>query len=209
LHSTKAYPEVALGALTLLFGMPLIRNKSERRKYGNDILQTAGSKFDKYSTFIGTLGQTVVMMQEFPYYYTNVNMSSEQLVNKYNALWTLITIYAVLGIRPGSGAVTAGVAEGIKTGDVKAGAKRAATRILNRGDIAEAIALKYPKATGAMWLAVAGAAISCASAYQQQAEIEVIIRYRYKNGQLSEAQYKLAFDTTIYSYYLQKFWEYR
>lgn len=213
--STRPAPDVALQALLHLFGMPLVRAHGTRRQYGNGILAETGRTFAVNSSFVGQVGTVVVMMQEFPYFFANLNKSNAALISTYKSIATRNYILEVTGAVGGMSAISAGVGEGIRKGSVRAGAEKTLGRAVGRGPIAEAVierlSPRVPKpAVGAVMIAaIVGANIAYQSGKQQMAEIRNILTHRFQSDKLTRAEYVSAFGPEVDVLAIKKYWEYR
>lgn len=211
LAATQPDPFVALQLLLNLYGMPLIKDHSARRNYGNAILGATAGHFDPNSQFVGLLGGVVIMMQEFPNYFTNLNALTEQLVSNYKSLATRNRFLEVMGFVGGSTAITAGIGEGLKRRSVAAGVAKTAGRAAGHGAITEGIAggfgASLPKGSGAVAVAlIAGANITYYSGKDTMREIRAILSHRQARGELTTEQFQEVFGNEIDPSSLKKYW---
>lgn len=124
LSDCAASPEAALALLSHLYAMPLIKNKNDRHNYGNQILANTQGHFASNSNFVGRLGTHVIMMQELPAWYQNLNKSTDVLVEQYLDIERTVNFLNKVGYGSAGGAAAAGAAEMIKKGTVKEAAKK-------------------------------------------------------------------------------------
>lgn len=212
--ATQPNPDIAYQLLIHLYGMPLLRVQPERHTYGNDILGATRDYFETYSPFVLRLGGVVIMMQEFPYYFTNLNLSTDKLVAKYKSIELQNSILKKLGFGGVSGAGAAGLAEAIKKGSVTEGAKKFATRAAGQGALQEAIVGRFgaiaPKVVGAVGVVfIIGGTVAYYSGEQQLAEMRAILMHRFQKGDMTQDQYRDVFGSQVDPSAIKKYWEYK
>lgn len=128
--------------LNALYGMPLIEEKPKRSKFGNDLLASTRSAFRENSDFVFGVGRNVIMMQEFPYFYEHLSLTTAKLVDRYVDLERLVACLTILGFSTTAGAgaaVAAGAAKALEENSLKSGLKHAAGSFFGRSEILSVI----------------------------------------------------------------------
>ncbi|KZK92595.1 MULTISPECIES: hypothetical protein [unclassified Pseudovibrio] len=216
--------DFALAILVNLYAMPVIPDKSERRQYGNEILQNAHSAFpppqgNMTSEFHGGVASQVIMMQEFPAWYAKLDKSPAELVVIYKDLETTVSWleYAGIGVGAlgGTSAFKAGVIEGINTGSIREGMKKAGKRFMGQDALTDALkkrlgqhAPKLARAGGVIGaIVIASAVVAYHAAKEQMEEIKSIMMIKYQNGEATHEQFSAVFADGVDPEYLNQYWE--
>lgn len=212
LSDCAASPEAALALLSHLYAMPLIKNKNDRHNYGNQILANTQGHFASNSNFVGRLGTHVIMMQELPAWYQNLNKSTDVLVEQYLDIERTVNFLNKVGYGSAGGAAAAGAAEMIKKGTVKEAAKKTAERFVGKGAIQEAIVGRIGQraASAAPWVGaiiIVGGNLAYHGGLEQMEEIKNILRDRFQKGDMTNEQYKKVFGSQIDPDDVKKYWE--
>lgn len=213
--AAKPNPTLALHLLLHVYGMPLIRAKPPRRDYGNGILGATRGQFDPFSPFTNRLRDAVVMMQEYPHLFRNLSLTTEHLVARYKSIAFRNRVLEVAGVVGGASAATAGIGEGIKKGDVRAGLKKTLGRAAGHGPLTEAISERFgpklPKGSvsGVAIVAIVGANLAYFSGKDQLVEIKAILTHRFQQGKMTKEQYASVFGNAVDPSSVKKYWEYR
>jgi hypothetical protein len=210
--ATEPDTDLALAILSHLYAMPLIKDRNKRTNYGNQILQNTRGHFEPYSEFVGRVGTHMAMMQVVPHWYANLSKSTAELVEQYKDIERCVYWLNKAGWGGAGGAAAAGVAEYIKEGSVKAGAKKAANRVIGKGAIAEALekryAAKLPKAAGVAGVVlIAGGTIAYYGGLQAMEDIKAILIDRFQKGDMTDEQYRRVFGDEIDPTLVKKYWE--
>lgn len=215
---TNADPPAALRLLILVYSMPLQRSQAERRTAANAILAATEGHFDKWSPFVLTLGRVLATMQELPFHFNNQGRSTQDLVDRYQALDSVSYWTKGLGLVAGAGgigAANAGVAEAVKTGSARAAINKAGARIAGYAAVPEAVAQRLgtrvspEQAKSGMLALVAAATISYYSAEKEKPEIRAILLHRFQSGKATDAQYRVVFRGGIEPNSVTRYWEVR
>ncbi|KZK92589.1 MULTISPECIES: hypothetical protein [unclassified Pseudovibrio] len=216
--------DFALAILVNLYAMPVIPDKSERRQYGNEILQNAHSAFPPQkgsmtSEFHGGVASQVIMMQEFPAWYAKLDKSPAELVEIYKDLeatvWWLERVG--IGVAGGSviGAGKVAATEMLDTGSIREGMKKAGKRFMGQDALLDALkkrlgqhAPKLARAGGVIGaIVIASAVVAYHAAKEQMEEIKSIMMIKYQNGEATHEQFSAVFADGVDPEYLTQYWE--
>jgi hypothetical protein len=217
---TEDNPPAALSTLSCLYAMPAIQEHDERRRYGNQILQSTLAFFTpsdgpKSVAFFGLVSGIVIEMQEFPSWFTALSQSPEELVGRYQFVVRGLEVLAFLGIGTGTlGAFSAGIKEALKAETAKdmakAGLKQTLSRLAGRGAIYEGIAIRYETVVAAMQPSVfffIGAATALYFAFMEEArKIKLIILDKFQSGKISNELFSKVI-TEVDPDDIKKYWE--
>lgn len=215
---TEDNPPAALSVLACLYSMPAIADHFQRRRFGNQILESAYAHFPpsepKSSRFFTQISGRVIEIQEFPSWYAEMSQSPEELVRQYQNIQRVIDVLKFIGIGAGSGAIAAGMKEALKAKGAaemaKAGGKTALSRLSGKGAIFEGIEARYgklPAGAGlALFLIVTAATAAYVSLLEEMRKIKIIILDKYQNGQMSSELFSKAFKE-IDPNDVKKYWE--
>ncbi|WP_442681000.1 hypothetical protein ACSBM8_07425 [Sphingomonas sp. ASY06-1R] len=211
---TEEHPDIALKAMIAAYSIPLLRSIDARVRYGNEILGALGRFYYAFSPMVVRFGQVLVMMEQFPYQFQDLHLSTEQLVTKFKCLRTQNNYLKFFGLVGGAGALQAAGAEYIKNRSAVAAAQKFAMRAMT-GPIGEAASARLAAAgaTGAATvggsIVLAGATLAYYSGEQEKAKISAILRNRFQSGQMTDDQFREVFDAQIQPGALKKYWEFR
>ena len=215
--------DFALAILVNLYAMPVIPDKSQRRQYGNEILQNAHAAFpppkgSMTSEFHGGVASQVIMMQEFPAWYAKLDKSPEELVVIYKDLESTVWWLEFFGIGAGSisayGALQAGAAEVIDTGSIREGMKKAGKRFLGHGALLDSVkkriakhAPKLAKSGGIIGaIVISSAIVAYQAAKEQMEEIKTIMMVKYQSGEATLEQLNAVFVDGVDPEYMISYW---
>ncbi len=115
----------------------------------------------------------------------------------------------------GASAATAGIGEGIKKGDIRAGVKKTLGRAVGHGPLTEAVSERFgarmPKGavSGVAIVAIVGANLAYVSGEQQLDEIKSLLTHRFQQGKMTRVQYAAVFGDAVDPSAIKKYWEYR
>lgn len=201
--------------LNALYGMPAIVGKAERRNFGNNLLASTRSAFRENSDFVYGLGRNVIMMQEFPYFYENLNLTTEKLVNRYVDLERLVFCLTILGFGAGTkglGLAWDGGVKAFEQNSFKAGARHVLNKISGRDGILGVLLNKYgSRMNGGIGILgstlIVGGIIVYDSATQQLLEIRNILVDKSMDGKMTDDQYKSVFGKDFNLSDIKKYWE--
>ncbi|BBU61118.1 hypothetical protein MSC49_10530 [Methylosinus sp. C49] len=215
---TEDNPPAALSVMTCLYSMPVIVDHFERRRFGNQILQSANAHFPPSeamsSRFYAQISVRVIEIQEFRSWYSQMSRSPQELVRLYQDMRRIVSVLEFIGIGAGSGAIAAGMKEALKakgaTEMAKAGAKTTLSRMSGKGAIFEGIEARYgkfPVAGGLVLFAMVTAATALYfSLKEEMRKIKIILLDKFQNGQISNDILSKAF-TEIDPNSIKKYWE--
>lgn len=216
---TEDNPPAALSVMTCLYSMPVIDDHFERRRFGNQILQSAHAHFapsdgPKSSQFLARISGRVIEIQEFRSWYAEMARSPEELIRLYQNMQRVVTALKFIGVGAGSGAIAAGMKEALKakggTEMAKAGAKTTLSCSSGKGAIFEGIEARYgklPVGGGiALLLIITAATALYLSLQEEMRKIKIIILDKFQNGQISNEIFSKAF-TEIDPNSVKKYWE--
>ncbi|WP_026599463.1 hypothetical protein [Methylosinus sp. sav-2] len=208
----------ALSVTTCLYSMPVIADHFERRRFGNQILQSAHAHFSssepKSSQFFALISARVIEIQEFRSWYAEMARSPEELIRSYQSMQRVVTALKFIGVGAGSGAIAAGMKEALKAKGgaemAKAGAKTTLSRMSGKGAIFEGIEARYgklPVGGGvALFLIVTAATALYVSLLEEMRKLKIVILDKFQNGQISNELFSKAF-TEIDPNSIKKYWE--
>lgn len=218
IYSTEDNPPAALSVMSCLYSMPAIADHAERRRYGNQILQSAHAHFTpsdgpKASQFYGQVSARVIEIQEFPSWYAELSRSPEELIRIYQNMASAVWALKFIGIGAGTGAVAAGLKDALKAEGakdmVKAGLKTTLSRLSGKGAIFEGIEARYGKKLPlqpALFLIIVAATAAYFSLVEEMRKIKIIIQDKFQNGQMSEELFSRAFKE-VEPDGIKKYWE--
>lgn len=118
-----------------------------------------------------------------------------------------------LGIGAVGSAAAAGIAEGSKTGSLRAGFDRFGRRVLGQGPLLEEVQRRVgnrvtPARAGIVGaVVVIGGTLAYHNALEQQEQIREIIMHRFQEGNVADAQFRDVFGDRIDPANLKKYWE--
>jgi hypothetical protein len=212
--STEYNPAAAFSILSTLYSMPAVEKHDERRRYGNDILQTARGYFGptdgpEAAQFFGKVSSLVIEIQEFPDWFRDFAASAEELVRKYKTLAWVTFGLKVIGIGAGASASAAGFAEALKSGRIKPGVQTTLGRLAGRGAIFEAIAKRWEQAallTPAIFVIVVAASAVYAAMLEEMGRIKMVIMDKFQRGEVSRELFNQVF-TEVDADDIKKYWE--
>lgn len=185
-----------------LAAMPTIGDHARRRAYGNEILQNSNQLLPidqpQNGQFSAHLRSHVIMMQEFPAWYSTLTKSSEELVNDYKLLklmtWAMKNIG--MGGLPGFGG--AAVKGGIKGAQgAVAGGARAASAAGARGAMTGALGSVTGGLAGGLMIAWVIGSVAYVTLEARLKELGDAITQRYQEQRLSEDQYQECFGKDV------------
>lgn len=151
---------------------------------------------------------------ELPHWFAHHNASTEDLIERYKSLSTVIFILQSLGVGATAGStVTAGIAQASEEGSVKAGAQRLGQRLAGQGPLLEEMQWRIgfrmtPARAGVVGaVVVVGGTLAYYNALEQQEEIRLIIMQRFQEGEVTDDQFREVFGDRIDPSLLKKYWE--
>jgi hypothetical protein len=198
-------PAAALSTVTYLYGMPAIADHGERRRYGNDILQSTSAFFvpslgPRATAFFGRVQTLVIEMQEFPGWFSELSQSPEELVRTYWRWRYVRNALRFIGVGAIGGAFAAGFKEWAKnpttTEGARTGMRTLATRLAGRGAVIEGLEILLAQGVPlypALALGIVAAVALYYAAEEEMKKIEIVIKDKFQRGQLSKELYSQVF----------------
>ena len=214
LASTEYNPAAAFSILSTLYSMPAVKKHDERRRYGNDILQSTRGYFGptdgpEAAQFFGKVSSLVIEIQEFPDWFSDLTASPEDLVLKYKILAWVTFGLRVIGVGATATAAASGFAEGLKTGRIKPGVQTTLGRLAGRGPIFEAMAKRWTQVaavTPLVFVLVVAASAVYAMMLAEMEKIKAVLFDKFQRGQVSRELFNQVF-TEVDADNIKKYWE--
>lgn len=188
-----------------LAAMPTLKDHSQRRAYGNEILPNTARAFDPHDPetglFFSLVQARVVEMQEAPSWFHSLSDTDEKVVNNYRTVRIILDAMKCLGFS-GASAGAAKIGGGALGGGIKELEARSGVRAIASG------ALKGGQATGKKMLTgglstragIFTWIIGQAVFYSLSADSDTMnkeINRRYQERKLTSDQYKRAFGSAF------------